>query len=87
MLAPIRRNEDLLRVHLLAHLHPLVILWVHPTETLQVPEPRRHVLSQMTRVRRAVLVEVFKICTKEVRWVRTLGEAPLLCVVLEEVDI
>jgi hypothetical protein len=87
MLPPIRRNENLSRVHLRAHSHPLIILWVHPTKTLQVPKPRGHVLAQMTRVRRAVLVEVFKIRTEEVRWVGTLGEAPLLCVVLEEVDI
>jgi hypothetical protein len=34
-----------------------------------------------------VLVEVFKICAEEVRWVETFGEAALLRIVLEEVDI
>ena len=87
MFSPIRRDKDLIRVQPRTDLHPLLVLWVHAAQALRVPESRRHVLAKMTSIRRAVLVEVFEIRTEEDCWVETLGEAPFLCVVLEEVDV
>ena len=87
MLAPIRRNKDLLRVQPRTDLHPLIILRIHPPEALQVPKPRRHVLPKVACIRGPVLVEVLKVRPEEVRGVRALGEAALQRVVLEEVDV
>lgn len=87
MLAPVRVDEDLMRVESRAYLHPLVIFWVHAAEALQITEPRCHVLAKMTCVWRAMLVEVLKVRAEKISRIGPLAQAAELRVVLEKVHI
>jgi len=84
---PVRCDEYLVWVHFLTHLHPLVILWIHAAETVQVTEIGGHVLAKVTPVWWAMLVKVFKVWAEEVGRFCTSSEASRQRIILEEVNV
>jgi hypothetical protein len=86
MFTPVRCDEYLVWVQFLTHSHPLVILWIHEAETVQVTEIGSHVFAKVTSVWWAMLVKVFEVWPEEISRIST-SEACCQRIILEEVDV
>ena len=72
ILAPVGRNENLVRIKSCTNLHPIIVLGVHASEALRIAKSGWQIFAQMAIVLWAVLVEVVKVRLVKVFGVKAL---------------